>query len=88
MTYICDRMILPQIHICVFYVYSLFLQTEDFYMTDNEQLLIISNMLDKKLSPLELRMEFIERRLDRLEDHLTRQIKLLDLKIDYLSKKK
>ena len=57
-------------------------------MTDNEQLLIISNMLDKKLSPLELRMEFIERRLDRLEDHLTRQIKLLDLKIDYLSKKK
>ena len=56
-------------------------------MTDNEQLLIISNMLDKKLSPLELRMEFIERRLDRLEDHLTRQIKLLDLKIDYLSKK-
>lgn len=55
-------------------------------MTDNELLLAISDMLDKKLSPLELRIEFLERKLDRLEDHLTRQIKFLDLKIDYLNK--
>ena len=39
-------------------------------MTDNELLLAISNMLDTKLKPLDVRLENLDVRLEQVEDRL------------------
>lgn len=39
-------------------------------MTDNELLLAISNIMDKKIHPLENRLDNIENRLDNIENRL------------------
>lgn len=43
-------------------------------MTDNELLLSISNIMDKKLYPLEQRMDSFDEKLDKLEKKLTTKI--------------
>lgn len=43
-------------------------------MTDNELLLSISNIMDKKLYPLEQRMDVFDEKLDKLEKKLTTKI--------------
>lgn len=57
-------------------------------MTDNELLLSISNIMDKKLYPLEKTMDAFDEKLDKLETKLTNKIDTveqnLNSKIDTL----
>lgn len=43
-------------------------------MTDNELLMSISNLMDKKLKPIESRMDSIEQKIDTVEKNLNAKI--------------
>ena len=51
-------------------------------MTDNELLLSISQIMDKKLDPLEKRMDTFEEKLDKLDAKIDRVEQNLNTKID------
>ena len=56
-------------------------------MTDNELLLSISNIMDKKLYPLEKRMDAFDEKLDKVEERLSAEIRCLDTKIDNVERR-
>ena len=56
-------------------------------MTDNELLLSISSIMDKKLYPLEKRMDAFDEKLDKVEERLSAEIRCLDTKIDNVERR-